>query len=102
MAKKGRSPHGHSLVETDNHAKADWCPRCKKWFKPIKLAKGEGEASGRFILRIPAQLHAELAARARSEGSSLNLLVATLLAQHLGRMQERGMWIKEVNKSMEK
>jgi predicted RNase H-like HicB family nuclease len=36
--------------------------------------------SGRFVLRLPRSLHAQLARRAKSEGVSLNALIVTLLA----------------------
>jgi hypothetical protein len=41
-------------------------------------------ASGRFVVRIPRGLHAELARQARNEGVSLNQYVATLLAGAAG------------------
>ncbi len=48
---------------------------------------GSGGASGKFVARLPKSLHARLAARARSEGVSLNLLVAALLAEGMGRRE---------------
>jgi predicted RNase H-like HicB family nuclease len=39
--------------------------------------------SGRFLLRLPKSLHAELAARAEEEGVSLNQYVATTLARSM-------------------
>ena len=41
-------------------------------------------ASGRFVVRIPRGLHAELTRQARDEGVSLNQYVATLLAGAAG------------------
>jgi len=41
--------------------------------------------AGRFVQRVPKSLHAELIARAKKEGVSLNTLVLTLIAQGLGR-----------------
>lgn len=100
MPKKGRSPHGHSLIETSRAAKADWCSRCNKWFQPLK--DGDDIASGKFLLRVPPRLHKRLVEIARSENVSLSLLVNTMLAEHVGKMKERAMWIAEVNKSMGK
>ena len=40
--------------------------------------------SGRFLLRIPTSLHAELARRAEREGVSLNQYVSTTLAGAVG------------------
>ena len=41
--------------------------------------------TGRFLLRIPRTLHAELARQAQQEGVSLNQYVATTLAKAAGR-----------------
>ncbi|MBK1630566.1 toxin-antitoxin system HicB family antitoxin [Thiohalocapsa halophila] len=41
--------------------------------------------SGRFVTRVPRSLHARLAARARLDGVSMNTLVASYLAEGLGR-----------------
>lgn len=43
--------------------------------------------SGKFIARVPRTLHARLGARARQEGVSMNALVATFLAESLGRRE---------------
>jgi antitoxin HicB len=45
--------------------------------------------SGRFLLRLPRGLHAELARQAEQEGVSLNQYVATLLAGATGWHQAR-------------
>ncbi|MEO5350033.1 MAG: type II toxin-antitoxin system HicB family antitoxin [Magnetococcus sp. YQC-3] len=50
---------------------------------PVPLPRSGG-ASGRFVTRVPKQIHAKLTARAKREGVSLNMLVATLLAEGLG------------------
>lgn len=46
--------------------------------------KSKEAASGRFVVRIPPRLHKLLVAHAREEGVSMNLLVATLLAEGIG------------------
>ena len=38
--------------------------------------------SGSFVVRVPGMVHAAVAARARSEGKSLNAYVADLLAEN--------------------
>ncbi|GAB6039897.1 toxin-antitoxin system HicB family antitoxin [Endothiovibrio diazotrophicus] len=50
---------------------------------------GSGGASGKFVQRVPRSLHARLAARAKSEGVSMNTLVATILAEGLGVRETR-------------
>jgi len=42
---------------------------------------GEGQASGRFVIRLPKSLHSNLVQRAKREGVSMNMLVTMLLAQ---------------------
>lgn len=42
------------------------------------------EASGKFVVRIPRALHAQLAAEAATQGVSLNQLVVALLAGGIG------------------
>jgi antitoxin HicB len=43
------------------------------------------DLSGKFVTRVPKSTHAQLAARARQEGVSLNTLVLTFIAEGLGR-----------------
>ncbi len=50
---------------------------------------GYRTSSGRFVQRVPKSLHARLASRARSEGVSMNTLVATMLAEGLGVRESR-------------
>jgi antitoxin HicB len=47
----------------------------------IPEPKPEPRYSGRFVVRVPKSLHRTLAERARSEGTSLNELVAAALAE---------------------
>ena len=47
------------------------------------------EYSGKFVTRIPRSLHRQLVQRAKSEGTSLNQLVLSLLAEGTGRWAER-------------
>lgn len=54
---------------------------------PTPKPNGGGVASGKFVARVPKSVHAELSARARSEGVSLNALVLAFLAEGLGRRQ---------------
>jgi len=46
---------------------------------------GESQGSGRFVQRLPKSLHARLQARAKQEGVSVNTLVATFIAEGLGK-----------------
>jgi antitoxin HicB len=43
--------------------------------------------SGRFVQRVPRSLHAQLIARAKAEGVSLNTLVVSLVSQGIGKQQ---------------
>ena len=51
---------------------------------PVPAPNSGGVASGQFVARVPKTIHAQLAARARAEGVSLNTLVLTFIAQGLG------------------
>ena len=46
-----------------------------------------GVASGKFVARVPKSVHAQLTARAKVEGVSLNSLVLAFLAEGLGRRE---------------
>lgn len=52
---------------------------------PVPKPNSGGVASGKFVARVPKSVHAELAARAKTEGVSLNALVLAFLAEGLGR-----------------
>ena len=41
--------------------------------------------SGKFVARVPRSMHIQLAARAKTEGVSLNTLVISLIAEGMGR-----------------
>jgi predicted HicB family RNase H-like nuclease len=47
------------------------------------------EYSGKLVLRMPKQLHADLAAAAEREGMSLNSYLVYLLAERNARRQAR-------------
>jgi predicted RNase H-like HicB family nuclease len=57
--------------------------------KPIPKPTRHGETSApvRLMQRLPRSLHANLVARAKAEGTSLNTLVTMLLAEGLGRRE---------------
>ena len=59
---------------------------------PIDAADGGGfmftmpaSASGKVLARLPRSMHMQLAARAKTEGVSLNSLVLAFIAEGLGR-----------------
>lgn len=52
-----------------------------------ELPKSFTAVSGRFVQRVPRSLHAQLIARAKAEGVSLNTLVVSLVSQGIGRRQ---------------
>jgi hypothetical protein len=54
----------------------------------MSATKKATEASGKFLLRVPRELHRDLAKEAEAEGVSLNQHVATILARMVG--QEEG------------
>lgn len=54
--------------------------------KPVLAPESRG-SSGQWRQRVPKSLHTRLVERARREGVSLNSLVATLLAEGIGRKE---------------
>jgi antitoxin HicB len=54
---------------------------------PIPEPRDPNAFSGRFLLRLPKSLHAELARQAEIEGVSLNQYVTATLARAAGRGQ---------------
>jgi antitoxin HicB len=60
---------------------------CRKHGDPIPKPGSTAGSSGQFRLRMPKSLHARLAARAESEGVSLNMLVVAAAAQALGQRE---------------
>ncbi|MBF0623884.1 MAG: type II toxin-antitoxin system HicB family antitoxin [Magnetococcales bacterium] len=63
----------HAVIET-----------MKEFGDPIP-EPGECAYSGRFVTRVPKNIHARLALRAKKEGVSMNAMVASILAESLGR-----------------
>lgn len=53
-----------------------------------KLPGPFATVSGRFVQRVPRSLHAQLIARAKAEGVSLNTLIVSLVSQGLGLRAE--------------
>ena len=51
----------------------------------VPAPNGGGVASGKFVARVPRTIHAQLAARAKAEGVSLDRLVLTFIAEGLRR-----------------
>lgn len=54
---------------------------------PKPTRHGESAAPVRLMQRLPRSLHANLVARAKAEGTSLNTLVTMLLSEGLGRRE---------------
>lgn len=50
-----------------------------------EIPKPFSAVSGRFVQRVPRSLHAQLIARAKAEGVSLNTLVVSLVSEGIGR-----------------
>jgi hypothetical protein len=50
-----------------------------------KTADEDGSHSGRLLLRMPPELHGELARAAERDGSSLNAFITRILSEAVGR-----------------
>lgn len=62
-----------------------WILTAKEYNDPIPKPSIASKYSGQWRIRLPKSLHAALALRAKSEGVSLNMFAATILAQALGQ-----------------
>ena len=71
-------------LQEAEHALYSWLETAKEFGDPVPEIKNQ--YSGQWRLRIPKNLHAELAYRAKYEGVSLNTLVATILAEYTGSL----------------
>ena len=87
-------PGCHSDGETPEQAIANgrdavrsYLASCRRHGDPIPKPSAPAGWSGQFRVRMPRSLHARLAARAESEGVSLNMLVVAAAAQALGQRE---------------
>lgn len=79
-----------ALKESQAAASA-WLKACKAAGNPVPSASnpaGETDFSGRFVMRIPKRLHADLSRGARRQGVSLNQYVLYLLAARAATSNE--------------
>lgn len=79
---------GESPEEAISHGRdalQAWIAAMQEAGKPIP--QPTDLPSGKFVTRVPRSLHARLVQRAREEGVSMNALVASFLAEGLGRPQ---------------
>ena len=79
----GCSAWGESEAEAlgeIHHAVAAWLEAAKKAGNPIPPPTMPVNSSGKFLMRMPKRLHADLTRAAKREGVSLNQYVLYLLA----------------------
>lgn len=75
-------------LEEAHTAAAAWLDACEAAGNPTPEPtplESEASFSGRFILRVPKRLHAELARSAKRQGVSLNQYVLYLLSERQGQ-----------------
>lgn len=70
-----------ALYEAQDAARA-WLKAAKKAGHEIPVPSLKDNFSGKFVMRVPKRLHAELSRRAKSEGVSLNQYVLFLLSSN--------------------
>lgn len=85
---------GESIEEAVAHGRdafSAWMSARAHLGKPIPKPARHGETVTpvRLMQRLPRSLHASLVARAKMEGTSLNTLVTMLLAEGLGKREQR-------------
>jgi len=72
-------------IANGREALAGMIEALEAWGHPVPAPNTGGAASGKFLTRVPKSLHAALAARAKTEGVSLNTLVLTFIAEGIGQ-----------------
>lgn len=72
-------------VENGRDALRSWLAVAQEFDDDVP--KPFSAVSGRFVQRVPRSLHAQLIARAKAEGVSLNTLVVSLVSQGIGMRQ---------------
>lgn len=70
-------------IENGRDALASWLAVAEEFRD--ELPKPFSAVSGRFVQRVPRSLHAQLIARAKAEGVSLNTLVVSLVSEGIGQ-----------------
>ena len=73
-----------ALSEAEDALQA-WIATAEEFGDLIPEPSISSKYSGQWRIRLPKSLHAALALRAKTEGVSLNMLAATILAQALGQ-----------------
>jgi antitoxin HicB len=84
---QGRTPD--EAVDNVHDAMAGWISVALEDGREIPEPRAAQGYSGRFLLRVPATLHAELARQAENEGVSLNHFASSALAGAIGWRRER-------------
>ena len=74
-------------IENGRDALASWLAVAQEFRD--ELPKAFSAVSGRFVQRVPRSLHAQLIARAKAEGVSLNTLVVSLVSEGIGQRKAR-------------
>jgi len=92
---------------TPEEAIDNGCDALESWLAVARefgdeLAKPFSNVSGRFVQRVPRSLHAQLIARAKIEGVSLNTLVVSIVSQGLGQRQTDLMKDRSSNYSLQR
>lgn len=76
-------------LEMIEDAKYAWIKVNLELNNPIPVPSAAKKYSGRFVVRLPSNLHQHLAEEAERNGVSLNQMVATLLAERKGTKEAR-------------
>lgn len=81
-------------VENGRDALASWLAVAQEFRD--ELPKPFAAVSGRFVQRVPRSLHAQLIARAKAEGVSLNTLVVSLVSEGIGQRKAGGRKVRHL------
>ena len=83
---------GNTIEETVLNGKDAlkcWIEAARSTGREIPKPSGNKLPSGKWVQRVPKSLHARLITKAEREGTSLNMLVTSLIASGLGVNQDQ-------------
>ncbi len=90
----GATPEG--AIKNGRDALESWLAVAREFGD--KIPGSFAAVSGRFVERVPWSLHAQLIARAKAEGVSLNTLIVSLVSHGLGQRVDQPLESAHVTK----
>lgn len=79
---------GETIMEAISNAmdaEESWLTTAREFGDTIPVIDHQSSYSGKWVQRVPKSIHARIASLANREGVSINSLVASFIAEGLGR-----------------